>query len=483
MTRPDSASHATISLRAEGRRILRLALPNIGTTVTRVLMGFIDFAMVSWLGTDAQAAISPASFLVFMAGCIGSGAAYCVTTFAAQALGRGERPEAARFAWQAVYLAAVLGAVLTPLIVFVPAFYGWVGHPAAVRDAEIDYTRIALWSIAPSILVFGLDGFFNGVQRAGVSLAAAIIGLISNALLNYALIFGHWGCPRMGVAGAALATVIGWCVRGAYLFVFFLSPKFHESFATRTGWRPSLHRLIQLIAIGLPTSLQWLLDLAAWVVFMTFIIAAYGTPAMAATNLGVQYMHVSFMPAVGIGMALTSLVGHAIGEGRPERALVRARAATLMCTAYMGSVGLIFWLARSQLTQLLSSDPAVIQAGCIVLIWSAVFQVFDAVGITYSSALRGAGDTRWPAFIVVTYAWVIFIGGGVVLGRMLPGLGLHAPWLMCTLYVILIGVTLWWRWRRGGWRNIRLMDAMAVVPASGSSASPTPHRWESMRVE
>jgi MATE family multidrug resistance protein len=322
--------------------------------------------------------------------------------------------------------------------------------------AEMDYARVALWSVTPSIITWGLDGFFNGVQRPGISVVAALAGLVSNAVLNYALIFGHWGCPAMGIAGAALATVIGWCLRAAILTAIFLSGAFAREYQTRAAWKPSAHRLGGILRVGGPTSVQWIIDLGAWVVFMTFIMGQYGTAALAATNIGVQYMHVAFMPAVGIGIALTSLVGHAIGQGRPELAVRRATAATILICGYMGAIGLVFWLARIPLMRLLSADPAVIELGAFVLIWAAVFQAFDGLGITFSSALRGAGDTRWPMWAFVICCWGVFIFGGWEVGRKFPALGINGPWMMCTLYIVLLGVALWARFARGKWRKIRL---------------------------
>src|SRR5262245_46276896 len=131
------------SLRGEMRRIFSLALPNIGTSVTRMLMGFVDFVMVSWLGTDAQAAISPASLMVFAVLCLGNGVAISTTTFASQALGRGARREAGAYGWQTIYFALAFGALTWPTVLLMPLFYRWVGHSPPVMAGEIDYSTIA----------------------------------------------------------------------------------------------------------------------------------------------------------------------------------------------------------------------------------------------------------------------------------------------------------------------------------------------------
>jgi MATE family multidrug resistance protein len=443
-------------------QLLRLALPIIGMMVSRMLMGFIDFVMVSQLGTEAQAAISPATIFVFALGCLGMGVANSVQTFVSQADGRGEPRQAGAYAWQSLYIAAIFGLLTWPVVTTTSTWFGWVAHLAhhkpAVAAMEVQYIEIALWSVPLAVLSMGLNAFFMGIQRPRVALLAVILSLVVNASGNYLLIFGKLGFPEMGIAGAAVATVIGWAVRVAFLVGAILLPEFDRRYNTRRSLAWSAPKLAGMLRIGGPTAIQWLLDIGSWVVFMAMIMPPYGTDAMAASNVAMQYMHLSFMPAIGIGVALCSQVGFAIGEGDPERAVRRTRVAMRLTGLYMGAIGLLFVLARQPLMELLSDDPAVIGVGTWVLIGAAVFQVFDAMGITYMNALRGAGDTRWPAVVVALCCWVIFIGGGLAVGQLLPLLGLMGPWIMCAVYIIVLGLLLRWRWRAGPWREIRLFD-------------------------
>ncbi|MEE8169926.1 MAG: MATE family efflux transporter [Phycisphaerae bacterium] len=444
------------SWRLETRRLWMQALPNIGMAVTRMLMGFIDFVMVSQLGTEAQAAIAPATFLVFVTMCFGMAIATTVTTFAAQAYGRGENREASAFAWQSLYVAAFFMLFSWPLMQMVEPLFGLFGHAEAVRDLEIDYCRIAVWCIGPSIAAAGLNGFFIGVQRPSVGLLSILAALVWTVIGNYALIFGHFGFPAMGMAGAAIATVGAWIVRAGMMMAIFLREPFRSRFHTRRTCAASGDRLRRLVAVGLPSGVQWFLDIGAWFVFLTWVIPRYGMAAMAASNVCWQYMQLSFMPAIGIGISLTSLVGHAIGEGRHDLAHKRVTIACVMTTAYMGSAGVLFLTARHWLVGLLSDDAAVIAAGAQMLIWVAWFQVFDGLFHVYNNALRGAGDTRWPAGAVVVTSWGMFVGGSWLAMRFVPSLGFHGPWLACTLYVIALGTALWWRFRGGAWRRIKL---------------------------
>lgn len=469
------------SLGHEIAGLMHLALPIIATMLSRTAMGFIDFAMVSTLGTEATAAISPAVIFVFTVQCLGMGAATSIQTFASQALGRGTPREGAGYAAHGFYIAAIFGLLAYPVIRTARPFWAAMGNEPAVMEQEIAYCEICLWSMPFAVICSALDGFFQGVKRPGVPLVSILVSLVVNATGNYVLIFGKFGAPEMGISGAALATVIGWAVRAGMLSAIFLSREFRRDFGSHEGWRFDAAKFAGLIRVGGPIALQWLLDIGSWFVFLTLMMGAFGTATQAAANTGIQLMHVSFMPAIGIGYALTSLAGHAIGEGRPGLAMLRARACMILTGGYMGAIGLVFWLGRRALVDLFTDDAEVIALGAGVMIWAAVFQVFDAMCITFSCALRGAGDTKWPAVAVALHCWVIFVGGGYLMTKVAPSWGYHGPWMTCTLYIILLGLVLWRRWAGGAWRRIELFkprtapeDSVAPVPAiDGVGIAPT----------
>lgn len=461
--------------RASLRELFALALPNIGSSVLRLMMGFIDFAMVSVLGTEAQAALSPATLLIWTVSCVAVGSIQSVQTYVSQSRGRGAPRDCGAYAWQSFYVAIVAGLLSWPAAATSPIWMSWIGAQAEtdprVTAAQIDYLRIGLWSILPSVLGMGMEAFFNGIQRPQLPLYALIAALAANAAGNYVLIFGKFGFPELGIAGAAYATVFGWWVRVAVLAVAFLDRGVDQEYVTRRAWRPDGRRLREVLTVGLPTGFQWLIDLGAWVVFLNYLVPPYGKQALAASNVVLQYTHLAFMPAVGVGIALCSQVGHAIGAGNPALAAAQVRLALRVNGLYMLGVGVFMFAAREWLLSLFSGDAEVIAAGAIIMIWAAAFQLFDAVGITYSFALRGAGDTRWPAVAFVIACWGIMVGGGLLITRYARELGPSGPWVMCMLYIIVLGLLLLWRFESGAWRKIRIfLDA-----PPGPAAPPEPH--------
>ncbi len=442
--------------------LLKLAAPIIAMMISRTAMGFIDFWMVSYLGTTAQAAISPAAMLIFTVSCLGMGVANAVQTFVAQADGRGQGDLAGAYTWQSLYVALLCAVAIAPLAATTETWYGHVArlaqHDAEMARLEIQYTRIALWSVPPAVLSIGLNSFFMGIQRPRPALLAVIVSLLVNAVGNYVLIFGKLGAPALGMRGAAIATVAGWGARVLFLAGAMMLPEFDRRYRTRriAGW--SNPRLAGMLRVGGPTSLHWLIDIGSWLVFLAVIIPPLGVNAVAGSNIGLQLMHLSFMPAVGIGIALCSQVGFSIGRRCPERAVAQTRVAMRLNGAYMGAIGLVFLLCGAWLTRLFNHDPAVVAAGRLVLIGAGVFQVFDAMAITHVNALRGAGDTRWPAVAVLLTCWGIFVGGGALVTRLRPEWGVLGPWATCALYIIVLGVALRWRWRSGHWRQIKLFS-------------------------
>jgi MATE family multidrug resistance protein len=453
------ASEAAPSFRAEIRQLLILAAPAVGAKLSHMALGFTDFVFVSRMGTDATAAISPATLFAFLILCLGMGCVTSIQTFAAQALGRREPHRAAPYVWQSFYIGLVFLLLTWPANQCLRPFWTWVGHPPAVREMEIAFCEIDLWSMGLAIMCVGLESFFNGVQKPGIALTSVAVAIGVNAIGDYALIFGHLGFPAMGVRGSALATVLAWLVRLGMMLAVYLSPKIDREFGTRESWRLNFIRLKEILGMGGPIGVQWVLDVGAWFAFLTLIMARFGTAAMAAANIALQIMHLSFMPAIGIGIAVNSLVGHAIGAKRHAEAERHARAGLAVIMAYMFSAAILYWRGGEWLMGLLSSDTEVIALGAGMLVWAAIFQVFDSMGINYIFALRGAGDTRWPSVLVIFHCWVTFILGAHIAMWLAPGMGIHAPWMMCTLYIILLGLSLARRWQRGAWKKIELFKA------------------------
>lgn len=451
--------------------LLRLALPMIGMTVSRMLMGFVDFLFVSTLGSAAQAAIYPSALLLFTIACVGMGLAQALQTFVSQADGRGEPHRAGPYLWNTLSLSVAAAALSAPIAVFTPTWFAWIGaagaHPAEVQQLEIAFLSWALWSIGPMTACAGLESFYNGIRRPMFALVGMLAGLATIIVGNYALIFGHWGFPAMGIAGSGAATLAAWCVRLVVLLAPLAGRELGRRYGLFGGLRPRLERLSEILRIGGPIAFQWLVDIGAWLLFTEAFIPSFGTAAMAAAGIAIQYMHLSFMPPLGIGLALTTQVGNAVGARAPALVVLRVRVAQRLIVAYMCVMAGVFLAAGRPLAGLLCSEAdaglreEVLTAATAMLAWVALFQLPDALCIVYSFAARGAGDTRVPALLVAVCCWGIFAGGGWMMLRFAPQAGFHGPWAMCTLYIAVLGVLLVRRFRSRAWERIRVFSGDA----------------------
>jgi MATE family multidrug resistance protein len=448
-----------------------------------MMVNFIDTWMVSMLGTAALAAIAPATLLLFAISCLGMGTAQGVQTFVAQADGRGEPHRAGPYVWQSIYIALISAILTSPIVLFLPtwfdAFGRFFGHPPDVLRMQIQFLTIALWSVAPATACAGIESFYNGIKKPIIGFIAVLASLVTVIVGNYALIFGHWGFPALGIAGSAYATILSWCVRLAVVMTpLFFWKQIDERYHIRRSVAFDPAKLGELVRVGGPISAQWLVDIGAWVVFQQVLMPSFGPVALAAMTIAIQCMHLAFMPALGVGMALTTQVGNAIGAGEPDRAAEHVRVARRVIIAYMGSVAALFLIIPGPMSRIFTQDPTVISATAAALIWCACFQISDALCITYSFALRGAGDTRAPAVLFAVCCWGIFVVGGWLVKWAAPQIGEHGPWIMCMSYIIVLSGLLWWRFASGAWRKIRLFgekpaDAPAF-PAAVEEAEAAP---------
>jgi len=445
--------------------LVALALPNVATTVAQTLMSFTDFVIVSRMSaaSQAQAAVSSASLLFITLLAMPMGTMTCVTTMVSQSLGAGRQRDCAAYAWQGIWMGLLFGVGALLFWPFVPSFFQMFGHEPAVSAMEVNYTQIRLLSLGIAAATIALDNFFNGIHRPAINTTSAVVSVSVNAVLAYAWVLGKWGFPAMGVNGAAWATVVATVLRAVFQFSAMYFGKTASGFEPRKAWRWDREKMRRLCWVGWPAGAAFLTDIAAWTVFQLAIIGRFGTTDLAATGSVFRYVEVSFMPAVGIGMAVSTAVGKAVGQGQPALARRITWIGTGVNVAYMSLMGLLFILCGELFMRFISPDPAVIRLGTTLFVYAAVFQLFDAIAITHSCALRGAGDTMWSSVVGGAEVWIILIGGSVLVARLRPDLGSEGPWGFAAAFVICIGVTLYLRWWWGRWETLDVIGRKEQV--------------------
>ena len=467
--------------RHPAREVWTQAWPTVLTMVSYTLMQFVDSLMVSKVGALEVAAVGNGGIWAFAPQSFLFGFLSVVNTFVAQNVGAGRREGAARYGWAGLWLGvASWVVVMLPWALMLPWFFAWMGHSPQLQRMELQYGLVLAYGSIAGLVGKSMSNFFFGLQRPRVITIAAILGNVTNVLLNYVLIYGSdglpsWGLPGvpfvppLGVLGAAIATVCGTMVEAALPLGLFLFGQLSRELRVRESWRPRVHELIELVRLGWPVSIQFGNEIICWAIFMTVLVGQFGEMHLTAGWSTLRYMHLSFMPAVGFSVATTALVGKYIGAGKPDVAANRAHWAVGMATVYMSACGLCMALFRGPLIGVFVSeaDPAVasevIAIGSRLMVCAAIFQTFDAVGIAYTGALRGAGDTLVPGIATIVLSWGVIVGLGAWLVSAHPALSSTGPWIAASAYIILFGAVVAWRFERGAWRQIRLLEPTSAA--------------------
>lgn len=436
-----------------------LAIPIIASMMSRTAMGLVDFIMVSQLGTDAQAAIVPAGIVLFAIIAFGFGLVSAVNTLVAQRHGRGETHACAAYTWQGIWAAAGIGLVSLLLWPIIPAVIATAGHTPQVAALEVSYIQIGLIGVFPVVAAATVAHFFNGIHRPMIGLWATLLANVVNLAANYALIFGHWGFPAMGIAGAAWATTFGACANLAVLMAWWARPSLNRSYAVLSHWRLDPARMKLMLKIGTPAGVHFAADIVAFTIFTLWIVGQFGTAELAANNIVLKFFEVAVIPCVGLGIAVSSAVGKAIGEEDLAKARRFAHWGEALGMVYLLLIAGLFLTAGPTWIDLLADDVQVERRALQLLAVLILFIAFDATQVMYSSALRGAGDTLWPAVVAPTAAVVVMLGGGWCAARFFPEAGAVGPWLALTGYVMVLAAAFAGRFVCGPWEGIKLEEA------------------------
>ena len=444
--------------------MLKLAAPMVVTTISFSVMQFVDRFMVSCLpGDEALAAILPAGYVSFLPCSLAIGAMVSLNTFVSQSLGRGDKKDCSNYYWQTIYVGfAYFLAVVVILWPAAPWIFKMMGQPPEVAKLEVVYLRIMLCAHVLAVINWSSAQFFMGIHRPIITMCASLCGQVVNVAANYVLIFGMLGFPRMEIAGAAWGTFIGIAVVAGINMAVFLSGDINETFGSRRSLRINFTRMRDLLKIGLPAGFGLMFNVAFWGVILCGLVGRFGKEALAASSAALAYTSLSVMPTVGVGMALTAAVGKTIGAGRKHLAAKQTRVCLRIGLAYMGLVGIGFFVFRDGLMRFWSSDEQVIEAGRNILVCASIYQVFHAARIIYGGSLRGAGDTLWLAIVSAVGAVVILGLGGMIIPELFPSLGALGPWCAATVSIIAVGLANRWRFKSKKWMDIDLFKHRAV---------------------
>ncbi|KPL19722.1 MAG: hypothetical protein AMJ92_01925 [candidate division Zixibacteria bacterium SM23_81] len=436
------------------REVWILAYPAILTMMSQTIMTLVDAMMVGRLGKVELGAVGLAGTLVWCFFSFFNGTVSSVNTFVAQYYGAKQHSRCGVITWQGIYLALLFGILLAVLGYWGHVFFALMGPSPQVRELGASYARIRMSGGGFFVAYLTLSCFFRGIGDTKTPMKAVIVANVINIVFDYLLIFGKFGFPRLEVKGAAIATVFANFIAAAVLLAIFISQRYSQLFASRLRLRFQWSEMRRLLRIGCPIGVQYFLDMGSFL-FFAAIIGRMGDDPLAASHITMRLLHLSFMPAYGISIAATSLVGQYIGSKRPEYAILSGYTAIKMGLLYAVLLAVLFIAVPKSLVGLFNKSTQVLYLGSRILLFAALFQVFDAVGIISAGGLRGAGDTRWTMLVGVSYAWLLFAPLSFLFGLGLK-LGVVGAWMGATIYILIFGLTLFWRFWSKRWLQLTI---------------------------
>jgi MATE family multidrug resistance protein len=434
--------------------VFALAYPVVLTQLSATAMGVVDSAMVGRLGATELAAVGFGGVWVWTFFSLFYGTASGIQTFVAQADGANRQRECGFWVWQGAYAivpATIVAVVLLSLAV--RPLLALLGPSADLQTHADAYVSGRLPGEIGMAMTMVLTSFFRGFGDTRTPLYATLGANVVNAVLDYGLIFGELGMPQWGVFGAGFATAVGeWFAFGA-LFLAFCRRSVHARFDTRAV-APQRDAMRRFLRTGAPVGGQWCLGMTSFAMFTT-LVARMGDASMAASQVLVMLLSLSFMQAIGISAAAATLVGRYVGAEDQQAAEDSLRASLLLGAVLAGIVAILFIAIPGPLLRIFTDDPSVVKLGASLLALGALFQFFDAAAIITEGALRGAGDTRWPFVAHTILGWGFFVPVAYLLGVTLDG-GLRGAWLGGLFYVAALAAVLLWRFRSGAWRSVKI---------------------------
>ena len=453
------------------REVLVVAVPLILSTATWSVQHFVDRMFLTWYSPQTIAAAMPAGMLNFTIISLFMGTAGYVSTFVAQYYGAKRYHRIGPAIWQGIYISLFGGLVLLCVIPLAEPAFRLIGHSSEIQKHEVIYFQILCLGGGTYIGSYALSGFFSGRGKTWPVMWVNVATTIVNLVLDYALIFGRWGFPELGIKGAAIATVVAGVFSLLVFFALLFAGDNDNIYHTRRGWRLEKDLLSRLLRFGFPSGVQFFLEIGAFTGFV-LVVGRLGTASLAATNIAFNINTLAFMPMIGCGIAISILVGQYLGSEKPDIARTAVYSGFHLTFVYMASIAAAYVLLPDLFVSPFAyhADPegfAEIYGYSVVLLrFVAIYCLFDTMNIIFCSAIKGAGDTRYVMIMTTILSVVILIIPVYLTVEVLEA-GLMVAWVFATAYVISLGVTFYLRFLGGKWRSMRVIEQEPQVPKIG----------------
>jgi multidrug resistance protein, MATE family len=436
-----------MSWRSHYKATILLAAPVCLSNVGHMFVDLTDNYFVGQLPekTAGQAAVSLAGVFYIQVLVFLIGLSYALTPIVASANAKNDTQGIIRHLRHAFVLNLACSLLLITILFFARPLVHLSSQPDAVADLSIRFLSVIMYSMIPLSLFFTLKQFAEGMSDTKAAMYLTIAANILNILLNYALVFGNWGFPQLGVMGSCWATFIARFFMAAGMMVYIFNKKKYRIYrpAFRIG-NYTMDIFRQQIKIGVPSALMFVMEVAAFAMPALFIP---DTNQLAAHRISLSLASMTYMVSSGLSAAATIRVGHFRGLNEKLGYRRAGFSAIFLALIFMGIAAICFMLFRHQLASIFNDDPNVVNYASYLLLIAAVFQLFDGMQVTAQGALRGLEDSFIPGIIAFVSYWLIGLPASWIFCIKM-GMGATGVWYGYVLGLVVVGLGFLWRFNR-----------------------------------
>jgi MATE family, multidrug efflux pump len=445
-------SHRDLTEAPLGRALFVLAVPMVLEMVMESVFAVTDIFFVGRLGADAQATVGLTETMETMVYALSFGLSIGAMSLVARRMGEKDEEAAARTAVQAIFLGLLFGIPLSIAgAVFAPTLLRLMGGSPWVLEHGVHFTRVLLGANVSVCLLFLINAIFRGAGDAATAMRALWLANGINIVLGPCLVFGLGPFPKMGVAGAAIATSIGRST-GVVYQLYRLTRGDGRLTVRWRHVRLEARTMLSVLSLSGAGTLQTVVGMTSWIV-LVWIISRFGSEAVAGYTIAIRLVLFAILPSFGLANAAATLVGQNLGAKKPDRAERAAWKAGGISAIFLGTIGLLFIAFAPQIVGIFTSDPVVLAHGVHGLRIICAGFAFYAYGMTFTQSLNGAGATWAPTWLNLLCFWAFELPLAWLLS-VNAGMGPTGAFIACFAAFSLLAVASGAVFKRGRWKTV-----------------------------
>ena len=418
------------------------------------VMIFTDRYFMSQIDPVHMAAALGGGIASFFSFCFFTGLLSYTNAMAAQYLGAGEPQKCPKVVTQGIIMTVMSTPFLTLVAFLVVGIFEGMGHDPAQVELERVYYLILMSGVLITLAKTCISSYFAGIGRTHVVMICDVFGLLVNVPLCYAMVFGKFGLPALGIVGAGVSTVVATVLAFALFLAFYFRKEHREQFRVRHSFSLDLKILRRLWRLGSPGGLEMFLNVAAFNLFL-LMFQSYGIAEGAAATIVFNWDILSFIPMIGLHVAVISLIGRFVGARDMARANEVMTAAFSIALAYSAVLAVVYITCRFPLVEVFAPPSgdfsAVRELAPFMMIGLSTYVMADAIILVSGGVLRGAGDTRWLMVASVSLHWAMLVAQFLII-RVFE-LNPRVSWMAFVMLVFAIALVYALRLKSGRWRD------------------------------